>query len=143
MLADPKLFEAVEQSLKERGIIEEFEEENGEIIGRMMITLGEIPNNLKEEVNIEEDDVVFIGTFDFYDASVGMVLNPFTMTAKSGLWITKHSENAEPPSDDWCNFFVKVIAENIDSNGNYSYPLFTFCSATGDFTVVPSAPDEE
>ena len=39
MLKDKKAFEKVEESLKEKGIIEKFENEDGKILGRIMITL--------------------------------------------------------------------------------------------------------
>ena len=141
MLADSELFEVVENCLKEKGIIERFENENGKIIGRMMITLGNVPDNLKNEVRINDGDYVFIGTFDFYDASVGMVLNPKTMKVNSGLWITEQIENAEPPSKEWCDFFIETLEENIHEDGSFGYPLYTFCSSTGDFTVVPESTD--
>ena len=43
MLADKEMFFKVEDTLRERGIIEKFEEENGKITGHMMITMTEIP----------------------------------------------------------------------------------------------------
>ena len=72
MLANPELFQMVEDELKKQGVIQRFEEEQGEIIGRMMITLGNVPDDLKDEIEMSDGDCVFIGTFDFYDASVGI-----------------------------------------------------------------------
>lgn len=46
MLKDKKAFEKVEESLKEKGIIEKFENENGKILGRIMITLTDKPDIL-------------------------------------------------------------------------------------------------
>lgn len=43
MLADKEMFLKVGNTLRERGILEKFEEENGEITGHMMITMTEIP----------------------------------------------------------------------------------------------------
>ena len=143
MLANPELFQIVEDELKKQGVIQRFEEEQGEIIGRMMITLGDVPDDLKDEIEISDGDYVFIGTFDFYDASVGIVLNHQTMTVKSGLWITPQESDAEPPSEDWCNFFVQTIAKNINKDGSFGYPLYTFCASVGDFTCVPTNPDGE
>ncbi len=42
MLANPELFQMVEDELKKQGVIQRFEAEQGEIIGRMMITLGNV-----------------------------------------------------------------------------------------------------
>lgn len=141
MLANPELFQAVEKVLNEQGIIQRFENENGEIIGRMMITLGEVPENLKDGVSIDNGDFVFIGTFDFYDSAIGLILNTVTRKLKSGLWVTEQKADAEPPSKDWCNFFVETLAKYIYKDGSFGYPLYTFCSRSGDFTVVPQKPD--
>ena len=46
MLADKEMFFKVEDTLREQGILEKFEEENGEITGHMMITMTEIPPEL-------------------------------------------------------------------------------------------------
>ena len=46
MLADKEMFFKVRNILRERGILEKFEEENGEITGHMMITMTEIPPEL-------------------------------------------------------------------------------------------------
>ena len=62
MLADKELFDRIEEVLSEQGIIEQFEEENGRIIGRMMIVLGDVPDNLKSDIDMNENDTVFIGT---------------------------------------------------------------------------------
>ena len=141
MLANPEMFQTVEKVLNEQGIIQRFEAENGKIIGRMMITLGEVPENLKDEVDISKGDFVFIGTFDFYNSAIGLVLNASTRKIKSGLWVTEQVPDAEAPSEDWCHFFVETLAKSIHEDGSLGYPLYTFCSSTGDFTVVPERPD--
>ena len=43
MLAAKEMFFKIENILREQGVIEKFEEENGEITGHMMITMTEIP----------------------------------------------------------------------------------------------------
>lgn len=141
MLEDSKLFQTVEKILNERGVIQRFENENGKIIGRMMITLGEVPENLKAEICIDDGDFTFIGTFDFYDSEIGLVMNTKTRKLKSGLWINEQKAGAEPPSEDWCHFFIETLVKSIHEDGTFGYPLYTFCSSTGDFTVVPESPD--
>ena len=142
MLADKELFDRIETVLSEQGIIKQFEEEKGKIIGRMMIVLGDVPENLKSDIVLDDQDTVFIGTFDFYDSSVGMVLNTSTMKVKSGLWITPEHPDAEPPTREWCDFFVETVAKYIERDGSYGVPMYTFCSETADFTVVPTMPED-
>ena len=43
MLAAKEMFFKIENILREQGVLEKFEEENGEIPGHMMITMTEIP----------------------------------------------------------------------------------------------------
>lgn len=43
MLAAKEMFFKIENILREQGVLEKFEEENGEITGHMMITMTEIP----------------------------------------------------------------------------------------------------
>ena len=54
MLANPELFQTLEDDLKRQGVIQRFEAEQGKIIGRMMITPGDIPDNLKKDIKIED-----------------------------------------------------------------------------------------
>jgi len=141
MLADKEFFAGLEKELRDRGIIGQFEDEHGKIIARMMITLGEIPDNLKEEIGADEEDTVFAGTFDFCDASVGMAINTVTRQAKGGLWITPNVTEGTAPSKEWCEFFISTVARNIDENGKFGVPMCTFCSDNADFTVVPDKPE--
>lgn len=50
MLIDPIKFNELEVLLREKGRLEEFEKESGKILGRAMITLGEVSKELKCEV---------------------------------------------------------------------------------------------
>lgn len=78
MLKDPDRFKALEEEIRERGIIEQFEEENGPILGRMIIDRGEIPENLRADslqTHNEEDIYVFDCSFDFYQATLGLAFD--------------------------------------------------------------------
>ena len=143
MLANPELFQTLEDDLKRQGVIQRFEAEQGKIIGRMMITPGDIPDNLKKDIKIEDGDSVFIGTFDFYESSVGIVLNTYQMEVKSPLWVTPQITGAESPSEDWCKFFLETLVKSINADGSFGYPFYTFCASVGDFTVVPASADDE
>lgn len=46
MLANEKLFEKLEDSLREKGKIQAFEKENGPITGRMMIMPVDLPDDI-------------------------------------------------------------------------------------------------
>ena len=52
MLNNPEQFKTVEAALKSMGTIKAFEDENGPILGRVMITTTEIP----EAVNVPRTD---------------------------------------------------------------------------------------
>ena len=64
MLVDKEMFFKVENILREQGILEKFEEENGEITGHMMITMTEIPPELGID-KVSDNMRVFCASFDF------------------------------------------------------------------------------
>ncbi|WP_273234220.1 hypothetical protein [Ileibacterium valens] len=138
MLADEKMMLAVEQSLKEQGVIEQFEHENGPVRGRMMITIGEVPENLVFEV--PEGFYPFIGTFDFYDSQVGVVFNPATMQAASGIWTTPQKSDAEAPDRSWIDFFVQTLVQHVQGE-SFGLPVYSFVTDESDLTIVPSLPE--
>ena len=76
MLIDKDKFEIVEQMLVEQGRIEAFEQENGAILGRMMISTDTMPEELAEEVEIKDDLTVFTASFDFYDMTIVPTIFP-------------------------------------------------------------------
>ena len=72
MLADKEMFFKVENTLREKGILEKFEEENGEITGHMMIT------KIAPELGIDKvsDNMrAFCASFDFYDMMIGIAFD--------------------------------------------------------------------
>ena len=64
------------------------------------------------------------------------------MQTKGGLWITPEVPNADAPSQEWCEFFIETVSKCIEKNGSFGVPMYTFCSDTADFTVVPSLPED-
>ncbi len=143
MLTDKELFDYVESELKARGIIEDFEKENGKIKGRMMITQIEIPAELGIEVPAGVKPLAFQGSFDFYDCAIGIGLDWNTLETFTGLWMTPQVEGAKEPDELWIEFFLKTLIKNFKEDGSYGMPMYTFVTDTSDFTVVPVAPDEE
>lgn len=139
MLFDEKLFQIVEQECIKQGVIADFEKDNGKITGRMMITVIDIPAGIEVDKKIADQSLVaFGGSFDFYDCSLGVALYPESMQIASGVWVTPQSPDAEPPAQEWVEFFITVLCESIDENGNFGYPMYTFISDMGDFTCIPS-----
>ena len=78
MLADKEMFFKVENVLREQGILEKFEEENGEITGHMMITMTEIPPELGID-KISDSIRALCASFDFYDMMIGIAFDIDTM----------------------------------------------------------------
>lgn len=136
MLTDKEQFEIIETALKENGTIERFEMEQEKIRGRMMITLGEAPDIVNYD-NTEEGVYPFIGSFDLYDMEIGILLQTKPVEARSSIWFTPQTDNAEEPTQEWIEFFIKTLVSNIDEDGGFGIPICTFTADVGDFTVTP------
>lgn len=137
MLIDKAKFEIVEKMLTEQGKIEAFEQEKGAILGRMMITTDEMPEDISEEVEIKKDLTVFTASFDFYDMTVSAAV--YTQSrGVAKMWITPQADDAEQPAREWISFFIEKLFEGIDLEGNYGVPMCSFVTDTSDMTVVPT-----
>ena len=103
-----------------------------------MITIDEVPDFV--EYDKTEDNVyAFTGTFDFYDMEIGILLKTKPIEPRSSVWLTPQKDGAQEPTQEWIEFFIKTLVNSIDEDGCFGYPICTFTSATGDFTVVPTA----
>ena len=137
MLTDKKKFEIVEQMLIEQGRIEAFEQENGAILGRMMITIDTMPEELAEEVEIKDDLTVFTASFDFYDMTVSAAV--YTQSKEvAKMWLTPQADDAEQPAREWISFFIEKLFMGIDDEGGYGIPMCSFVTDTTDMTVIPT-----
>ena len=137
MLTDKKKFENVEQMLIEQGRIEAFEQENGAILGRMMITTDAMPEELAEEVEIKDDLTVFTASFDFYDMTVSAAV--YTQSKEvAKMWLTPQADDAEQPAKEWISFFIQKLFEGIKDDGSYGVPIYSFVTNTADMTVIPT-----
>ena len=143
MLRDEKSFEIVEKILIENGSMAQFEKEYGEIKGRMMITLVDIPENLEIQLTDDKMPYAFEASFDFYDTSIGLALYTDTKQVASGIWITPQTDNAEMPSEEWVNFFLEKLMSAINDDGSFGIPIYSFINDTCDMTIVPTAPRKE
>ena len=137
MLIDKAKFENVENMLAEQGRIEAFEQENGAILGRMMITTDTMPEELAEEVEIKDDLTVFTASFDFYDMTVSAAV--YTQSKEvAKMWLTPQADDAEQPAREWISFFIEKLFMGIDDEGGYGIPMCSFVTDTSDMTIVPT-----
>ena len=143
MLKDPALFDVVEEALRKNGTIAQFEEECGPIKGRMMITVADIPEGIEVSEERGVSPTAFEASFDFYDSTIGLAIYTEDRKLATGLWVTAQKENAEAPSRDWTEFFIKTLVSSIRENGSYSWPIYSFVTDTADLTFIPTAPKEE
>ena len=137
MLIDKSKFENVENMLIEQGKIEAFEQENGAILGRMMITTDTMPEELAEEVEIKDDLTVFTASFDFYDMTVSAAV--YTQSKEvAKMWLTPQADDTEQPAREWISFFIEKLFMGIDDDGGYGIPMCSFVTDTSDMTIVPT-----
>lgn len=136
MLYNQELFDRVERALSKKGVIEDFEKENGKIKGHMMITLADPPKDVKIKTN--KSTHYFEATFDFYNCSLGIMFDVKRKQAKSGIFMTPQKDNAEGPAEEWIEFFIRILINGIEPDGSFGYPMYTFISDEADFTVVPT-----
>lgn len=141
MLIDEAAFDRITDLIVESGSIQEFEKENGKLKGRMMITLGELPEDLGIELDPNRKAYVFNGSFDFYDSIVGTVLYLDPLETAGGIWITPQEEGAEPPAKEWVEFFFETLVSHIEEDGSFGIPMYTYVNDNSDFTVVPARPE--
>ena len=137
MLIDQAKFEIVEKTLIEQGKIEAFEKENGSILGRMMITADDMPEELIEELENKDDLIVFTASFDFYDMTVSAAV--YTKSKEvAKMWLTPQADDAEQPAREWISFFIEKLFMGIDDEGGYGIPMCSFVTDTTDMTIVPT-----
>lgn len=140
MLSNPEQFRAVEAGLAAMGTIKAFEEENGPILGRVMITTTEIPESVNVKRTDRENLTAFEASFDFCNVALGVAVDTRKKTLESSIWGRYQVPGAQRPSDDWVKFFIRTLVEHIDENGRYGIPMYSFVNNTADFTAVPTAP---
>lgn len=138
MLTDKAAFDAVEQLLTENGTIAQFEAENGPVTGRMLVDLGEIPSTLRDEVQTDDNTVIFRGSFDFCNSAVGIALNVKTLKPMSRVWMEEQKLGAYQVSEEFVRYFLAVLVDGIH-DGTYSVPIYCFLNDTASFEVYPSA----
>lgn len=142
MLIDAMRFIELEDILREKGKLEKFERESGEILGRVMITLGEVPEDIKNEVlkNYNEEDIyVFNCSFDFYDSYLGIALEKQSLKPVSGIRITEQLDGSEAPAGDWIDFFVRILVKYVvENNDGFKVPLYIFVNDDSEMVIEPT-----
>lgn len=141
MFADSRMFERVESILQGNGSFQRFEDENGPIRGRMMITQTEIPKNVEVMARDGAAPIAFEASFDFYESTVGLAIYTADRQLATGLWTTPQRDGAEPPADDWVEFFIKTLVGSIEEDGSFGVPIYSLVNDTAELTVVPRRPD--
>ena len=139
MLSNPELFKAVETGLTSMGTIKAFEDENGPILGRIMIDTTDIPKEVAIKRADRENLTAFEATFDFCNVALGVVVDTKKKTLESSVWGRYQVPGAQRPSDDWVKFFIRTLFEQIGEDGSYGVPMYSFVNDTADFTAVPTA----
>jgi hypothetical protein len=137
MLVDQEMFDSVQEFLSRNGKLEKFESEYGKIKGRMMITQAQVPEGIEVKIIPEKTPRAFEASFDFCDSTVGMAIYTDTKEAATGIWITPQIDGAEPPTQDWIEFFIEKLLDSIDEDGTYGVPIYSFVNDTCDMTIVP------
>lgn len=130
------MFFKVEDILREKGLLEQFEGENGKITGHMMITTTEIPPELGIDKNSGSMSA-FCASFDFYDMMIGIAFDLDTMELIPQMWFTPQTDNAVEPSSEWVEFFVKTLCENM-SEESFGVPIYSFVNNHSDLTIIPT-----
>lgn len=138
MLIDKELFETVEEQLIQNGKLKDFESEYGKVKGRMMITRTSIPDGVDIKIIPHKIPQAFEASFDFYDSTIGLALYTDIKEVATGLWVTPQTDNADPPAQEWIEFFVQKLIESIDDDGSYGTPIYSFVNDTCDMTIVPT-----
>ena len=132
MLKNKEDFDRVEKELTEEGTIKEFTDLNGKIEGRMMISVGEPPEDLELDLPPDVEPLIYIGSFDFMNAEIGIAMNKETFMPESGVWITPQEDDAVIPSDEWLDLFIEILVENQKRNGEIPKTIFVFFSQNDD-----------
>ena len=113
MLNNPEEFKNVETALKSMGTIKAFEDENGPILGRVMITTTEIPEGVNVQRTDRENLTAFEASFDFCNVALGIVVDTKKKTLESSVWGKYQVPGAQRPSEEWVKFFIRTLFENI------------------------------
>ncbi len=104
----------------------------------MMIARAEIPQEIQIDTNDLNNAHAFNASFDFYNIVLGVAIRLPEKKFVSGVWITPQQKEADEVDEAWIEFFIQTLLENIESDGSYGVPMYSFLNDTESFTVVPT-----
>ncbi len=110
MLKDETKFDQLGQKLFMKGVLQDFEKKNGPIKGRMMVTEGKIPpemlTKLQSELMNSSNWIVVEGSFDFYNYTVGMIVDLTTGKPLANGWL---GTTIGSPRDATCREMARIF----------------------------------
>ena len=57
----------------------------------------------------------------------------------SNIWITEQLEGSDKPSQDWIEFFVRILVEYvIENDEGYGVPLYIFVNDESELVIEPT-----
>lgn len=95
------------------------EKKNGPIKGRMMVTEGKIPpemlTKLQSELMNSSNWIVVEGSFDFYNYTVGMIVDLTTGKPLANGWLVPQlGHPGMQPAEKWQEFLIEKVVDAID-----------------------------
>ena len=136
MLSDKEKFALMEKIAVEKGVISHFEENYGEVTGRVMIVETEVPESAKKGIEAVNMLHAFECSFDFLDATLNVVVAVRPLRIISNMWAVRQKPDAQLPAEDWQKFFIKQLRDNIAPDGSFGIPMYSFVNNYGDVTIV-------
>ena len=133
MLKDEKTFSRLERTLRSNGTLGLFEEEQGLIRRRMMITEAEMP----EEFRRRAYAAAFEASFDCSDTTLSIVIDTETCAPLSNMWPTAQNGGEAAIDPDEAEAFVRALVEAVLDISGYSLPVYTFLSDFGHYSICP------
>ena len=135
MIADKNLFSLAEYTIMQKGVLQAFEKENGKIMGRMLILPAAIPDEILGLIDAEREMVAFEASFDFIDTTIGAVLYRNPKGFDENMWFGLQREDSVEPTQDWIDFFLNAVWDQIPDEGEFHAPFFSFINEKNALTI--------
>lgn len=128
MLKDSKTFSQLERTLRHNGTLGLFEEEQGMIRRRMMITEAPLPEALQGKTGA----AAFEASFDTTDATLSVVVDLGTLQPLTGI-----TASGGDPGPDLAEAFIRALLDALGDDFGFSLPVYTFLSDFGHYSITP------
>lgn len=83
----------------------------------------------KKMFRIVEQGLIDKGVIPKFEAEQGPI---------RGHMMIIETQISEEPEREWIEFFIQTLVKNIQPDGSFGVPMYTFICDVGDFTVVPT-----